>query len=226
MRLVFDGLEKPVDIAPGCASVLQIESPALYARVVASLMSGDGVYAAEPYSLWNGEREIASKDVFAMICDPFHLPWDDRALLGEVVKKIERELLEDEDSRREIEALQQQLASKLIAFSMGFDAEYSIDVEFDLKRSLKNMGFAAGTSQDNSLLDNLLSFLSLSLDAGYKKVITFVNLKTFLTENELLRFYEHVFYTKMQVLMLENKVDDTVYEHEIKHCIDLRFLEN
>lgn len=226
MKLVLDGLEHPIDLMAGRASVLQVENQALFARTASSLMSEEGTCAVEPYSLWNGEIEIVAKGSMLFICNPFHLPWDDRALVGEVVKRIEREFLEDEDSRREIEQLQQVLSSKLALFSMGFNAEYSLDVEFDLKRSLKNMGFGVRPNPDDSLLDNLLSFLSLSLDAGLKKVLVFVNLKTFLTENELSRFYEHVFYTKMHVLLLENKRDGNSYNNELKYTVDLQFLES
>ena len=52
-----------------------------------------------------------------------------------------------------------------------------------------------------------------------------MNLKTFLTKNELKRLYEHIFYTKTKVLMLENKHDAESYQYERKQVIDLDFLE-
>lgn len=42
MRLVFSGLEHPVELTAGETSVLQVENSALFARIVASLQSGLG----------------------------------------------------------------------------------------------------------------------------------------------------------------------------------------
>lgn len=57
------------------------------------------------------------------------------------------------------------------------------------------------------------------------KDISFVNLKTFLTKNELKLFYEHVFYTGTHVVLFENKQDNNSYQHERKYTVDQDFLE-
>ena len=70
-----------------------------------------------------------------------------------------------------------------------------------------------------------MSFISLVLDSGSNKVLVFVNLKTFLTESETKRFYEHIFFSGIRVLMLENMSDEAHYEHERKTIVDQHFLE-
>ena len=42
MRLVFSGLEHPVELTAGETSVLQVENSALFARIAASLQNGLG----------------------------------------------------------------------------------------------------------------------------------------------------------------------------------------
>lgn len=54
----------------------------------------------------------------------------------------------------------------------------------------------------------------------------FVNVKTFLTSNEVKALFDHVFYSKMKVLLLENKRDGNVYDYEWKMIVDLHFLEH
>ena len=63
-------------------------------------------------------------------------------------------------------------------------------------------------------------------DANSRKTIVFVNLKTFLTENELQTLYDHVFFLKLSLLLLENKKDTMAYGHEHKLTVDLQFLEH
>ena len=226
MKLVFSGFENPLELEAGETSVLQVENGALFARVASSLKSGCGRYALEPYSFWDEEREVAPKDALMFVSDPLSLPWDDKTFLSAVVKQIEREFLEDEDLRMEVEEAEGALRQKLELLDMGFNADIGFALEWDLKRYLKFLGFGIAFQEEKTFLDNLLNFLSYALDAGCKKVICLVNLKTFLTKNELEQLYEHIFFLKLRVLLLENKRDDSSYEHERKIAIDLQFLEH
>lgn len=226
MRLVFSGLEASIEVGFGKVSTLQVESEALFARIVRSLACGDPLSALEPYSLWEDGVEVSPSSSLLFVSDPLSLPWDDRALMGEVLKRIEREFLEDEDFRREVENLDAELSSKLLRMGFGMNSDYGFGLEWSLSRYLKFRNFGVGMRGDDPLLENLLRFLSLALDAGCEKTIVFVNLKTFLTKRELKELFEFVFRSNLRILLLENKQDDSTYEHELKMSIDLHFLES
>lgn len=226
MRLAFDGLETAIDITPGYVSVLQIENSALFARMVRSLDSLGGRFALEPYTFWVDDKEEKPSSSLMLVSDPLHLPWEDRFLIGEVIKRIEREFLENEDLRRAVEKLDSSLTGRLMELGFGLNSDYGFGLEWDLKRYLKFRGFGVDESPDSSFFDNLVNFLSLALDAGLNKVIVFVNLKTFLTKKDIERFYEYVFYSKLNVMLLENASDDNDYEYERKTVVDLQFLEH
>ena len=182
MKLVFAGLEHPVELAAGEVTVLQVENSALFARFANSLQSELGSQASEPYSLWDGEEEIKPGDALMVVPDALNLPWGNRAFLTAVTKRVEREFLEDEDLRMRIESAQRAIEGYLSGLSLGFNSDLGFGIEWDLKRYLKFLGFGAVTQEDKPYLDNLLNFLSFALDAGCKKAIVFVNLKTFLTK--------------------------------------------
>ena len=226
MRLVFAGLDRPLDLEPGVCSTLEVENQTLFVRLVRSLMSGEGRYADEPYSVWEEDEEIKPKDALLVIDNPLRLPWDERGLMGSVLKRIEREYLEDEDLRRAVEGFQSAMASQLAALGMGMNADFGFGQEWDFRRYLKFMGFGVFYQETKSFLDNQLNFLSLALDSGDKRVLAFVNLKTFLSENDFSAFLDQVFFQKTRVLLLENRVDEVVYEHENKRHVDLHFIES
>lgn len=226
MKLVFSGLETPIDLAPGYASTLQIANETLFARIVRSLASSAGSLALEPYTLWDDGVELRPSTSLTVVQNPLQLPWDDRSLMGEVVKRIEREFLEDEDLRRGIEAMDSALSAKLLDLGFGMNSDYGFGLEWELKRYLKFRGFGVDMQDSKPLLDNLLNFLSLALDAGCKQAIAFVNLKTFLTQNDLKALFDYVFYSKLTVLLIENKADEVVYDYERKLVVDLHFIES
>lgn len=226
MRLVFSGLENPLKLTAGETSVLQVENSALFARIVSSLQTGLGHQAMEPYSLWEDDGEVKPGNALMVVPDALNLPWDDRAFMTTITKRVEREFLEDEDLRMQVEEAERAIKMRLSRLNLGFNADLGFGLEWDLKRYLKFLGFGAAPQEDRSFLDNLLNFLSFALDADCRKTIVFVNLKTFLTENELQMLYDHVFFLKLSLLLLENKIDTMSYRHENKLAVDLQFLEH
>lgn len=226
MRLVFAGLDRSLELEPGNCTTLEVENQALFVRLVRSLVSGEGRYADEPYSVWDGDEELKPRDALLVIDNPLQLPWDERGFMSSVLKRIEREYLEDEDLRRAVEGLQSAMASQLATLGMGLNADFSFGQEWDFRRYLKFMGFGVSYQESKSFLDNQLNFLSLALDSGDKRVLVFVNLKTFLSENDFRMFLDQVFFQKSRVLLLENKLDSNSYIHESKRCIDLHFIES
>ena len=225
MKLVLSGLETPIEIAPGYATTLQVENQTLFTRIARSLEYADGRFALEPFTIWEKEKELRPASSLLLVSDVLHLPWDDRALMGEVVKRLEREFLEDEDMRRAVEAMDSSLSTKLLELGFAMNSDYGFGLEWDLKRYLKFRGFGIDSTDAVPLLDNVINFLSLALDAGCRKVIAFVNLKTFLTINDLKALFDFIFYSNLNVLLLESKRDEMVYDYERKITVDLHFLE-
>lgn len=226
MKLVFSGLENSLELTAGETSVLQVENSALFARIASSLRTGLGRQAMEPYSLWEDDVEVKPGSALMVVPDALNLPWDDRAFMTAITKRVEREFLEDEDLRMQVEEAERAIKMRLSGLNLGFNADLEFGLEWDLKRYLKLLGFGAAPQEDKSFLDNLLNFLSFALDAGCRRTIVFVNLKTFLTENELQMLYDHVFFLKLSLLLLENKIDTMSYRHENKIAVDLQFLEH
>lgn len=225
MKLVLSGLETPIEIAPGYATTLQVENQTLFTRIARSLECADGRFALEPFTIWEKEKELRPASSLLLVSDVLHLPWDDRALMGEVVKRLECEFLEDEDMRRAVEAMDSSLSTKLLELGFAMNSDYGFGLEWDLKRYLKFRGFGIDSTDAAPLLDNVINFLSLALDAGCRKVIAFVNLKTFLTINDLKALFDFIFYSNLNVLLLESKRDEMVYDYERIITVDLHFLE-
>lgn len=226
MRVVFSGLDSPMELETGECSTLEVQSSPLFARLARSMLSGEGRYAEEPYSIWDGDVELKPKDALLVIDNPLQLPWDERGLMGTIIKRMEREYLEDEDLRKAVEDYQRSINSALMALGLGMNADLGFSQEWDFRRYLKFAGFGVSYQEGKSFLDNLLNFLSLALDAGEKRTFVFVNLKTFLSENDFKLFLDQVLFQKTRVLLLENKCDEHYYEHERKRVVDLHFIES
>lgn len=226
MKLMFTGADRPIDIARGLVSTVEVENPCLFTRMCRSLVSNGGEGVFEEFSLWDeAGNELAPSRVLFAVTDPLHLPWDSTELSGKLLGMMEVLLFEDEEARR----LFEDYGSRLRGFSQRLthqvECDYRFYVEWDIRRYLKSFGFSADRGDDLPYIDMLNIFLDYVSDIQLEKVFVFVNLKTFLGKIEFEQFLDRVFFHQMQVLLLENKICDMDYDYERKVRIDQHFLE-
>ena len=226
MKISFSGFDSPILVTRPNVSTLEIQNRVLFSRVCEALISETGEDAVEPYTFWDDSGvEVKPKGQILPICDPFHLPWDDRAISNGLLVRMENLLYEDEDYRSIAEKDFRQLNIRFAALALQLRSEYTFDIDWDPKRYLKCFGFKADMASCEMLLDKIIMFLTMLEDISFEKIIMFVNLKIFLSNNELERFLEYVFFSNLRVLMLENVPDSAKYSNEVKYAIDQDFLE-
>lgn len=227
MKVCFSGVEHAIEIGSQWVSVFQVENTRLFARLCQSILSGKGEDATEPYTIWNDNGQPANpRSSFLCIANPFSLPWGDRRLLGGIYAKMERLMQEDEDFRRNIEGLEAELGAAISGLGFQMQGDYAFGGEWNLIAYLKAFSFDAEVPEDASLFDNLILFADYVADACFEGALLFVNLRVFLTEEELRSFYEHVFFLGIKVLMLESGSSGSVFYGERKLCIDQDLLES
>lgn len=227
MIVRFTGLENSLNISKGCPAVLEVQNRALFSRLCRSLQSCKGEEAIEPFSLWSdGGDEMRASNSYLFIESPLALPWDDRALANGLQSGFDRMLLESDSCRSEIEQLLANLQSAVARLGFQMEADYGFALEWELRQYLKAFRFGVKYDPDDALIDNLIQFLDYASDVAVGKLLVFVGLKNFLTEKDVTRLYERVFYHEMNVLLLESAEDQNEYQHERKLVIDQHFLES
>ena len=95
-------------------------------------------------------------------------------------------------------------------------ADYALKFkdDFNLQSLFKalEVEFEAG---EGNFLEGLVYFLDVCSKFQKIKILTFVNLKTYLTSEELHEFYKEAFYRKIQLLLLENNIVDELAEEAV-----------
>ena len=227
MKICFSGFNSPIKLDRSKACVLEVHNRALFARVSSSLISGLGDGAVEPYTLWSDEGNVVHPNsAFLPVCSPLCLPWDDKSLIGGVTAHCEELVFEDESMRSALECTFASLESCLSQVALKLNSDYMFGIDWEVKRFLRTYGFGVELDEGELLIDKVIKFLMFAKDASLKKVLLFINLKPFLTEIELNRFFEQAFFSNLPVMLIENAPDDRVFEHETKYVIDQDLLES
>lgn len=226
MRICFDGFENPIELRWARPFVLEVHNRALFARVCDSLVSCYGEDACEAYSIWDGEREVRPRSAFLVVPDALNLPWESKDIGGRLYSLLQERQLEDEAIRGLFDSRFRELRGLVSQLLVQLEGDYRFGLEWDLQRFLKAFGFTVDFDQGAAFIDRLILFLDCCADMQVNKALLFVNLKTFLTEKEVARFYERVFFHELRVLMLENDADMNSYALEDKMVVDQHFLES
>ena len=225
MNLVLSGFSDSLTLGNDKVSVLEVHDRTLFARICQSLFSELDDEALEPYALWEDDDRRSSRNYFLFVFNPFELPWSDRALIGEVLERIEGMFLDEDDVRQEIETAGRTLSERVASLGLRLQSDYAFEVQWEMRKYLKAFDFGVEVDPSDSLFDNLIKFLKFASDAAFKKQLVFVNLKSFLTEKEVQEFYQQAIFSELHVLLLENTPDDTNFEHERKMLIDKDLLQ-
>ena len=226
MNLVLSGFSEALTLGSDRVSVLEVHNRRLFARIWQSLASELDSEALEPYALWNGEDRRSSRNYFLFVFNPFELPWSERALMGEVLERVEDMFLAEDDVRQEIETAGRALSERVASLGLRLQSDYAFEVQWEMRKYLKAFDFGVEVDPFDALLDNLIKFLKFASDAAFEKQLVFVNLKNFLEPDEVQEFYRQAVFLELNVLLLENVPDDAVFEYERKMCIDKDFLQS
>lgn len=80
--------------------------------------------------------------------------------------------------------------------------------------------FKISIKQKEELLDNLLLLIDLENILKLNKILCFVNLKQYLSREELLEFYKYATYNSIKIIMIESNQYDYIKEFENIIVID------
>lgn len=226
MRISFAGMESSIDVADVGITVLQVDNKLYFSRVCESLLSLQGEQAKEAYTIWDQDGcEVRPDQALLIVANPFDLPWKHKDLTGNLYKRVESELLLDEGLRFEMQELQLALESAVHKLDFQFNADYKFGVEWNISSYLKAFSYGIDISDSASLLDKLISFIDVGADMAIDKVIVFINLKTFLTKNDLEQLHDRLFFHGMRTLLLENNDAPRYDDVEVKYVVDRDFVE-
>ncbi len=226
MRISFAGMDTPVDVCEKGATVLCVMNEGLFARMCESLLSLEGEEAVEPYSVWSADGcEVNPANALLVIANPFDLPWKHRSMVNGLYAVLGKSLSFDEGLRCEMQSAWTAFESSLHKLGFQLNGDYRFGVEWNLESCLKAFSYEADVPGAASLLENLISFVDFGADIGIDKVLVFVNLKTFLTKNEMAALNDRLVFHGIAALFLEGSSSRLDREVEKEYVVDRDFVE-
>lgn len=226
MIVTFANLDHPIEVGDRAPVVLNIQNQRLFSRVCQSLISGEEEEAIEPYTIWSdaGER-LKTNHEMIIVANPFELPWNHRCLQGRLYERINRLAIENGDMILQLQHLSEKQRAVITSLTYQLEGDYCFGLEWDISNFLKTFRFGVSSSDNISILDNLIAFIDLAADMDVDETLVFINLKTFLTKNDLVPLFERAFFHQIKMLLLENQQSPLYPDIEREYVVDQHFLE-
>lgn len=218
MKLVHPYIERQIIFDESKINVLTIENQKLFSEVVQEIISvlngGNSKFV-----LSEGMDIINISKVGELCIDIFSCEINSKKAITKLYE-ILREKSVDEDMHLKTNQILSSIFSYTedLIFEFG-EYELSYNLDTDITNIFKAVDVKFDLS-DKTYLEKLLDYVYINSEFLSKKLFIFVNLKSFLLEEELEEFYKMMFYKKINILLLESFEREYKFDCEEYYIID------
>ncbi len=206
MKLVHPDFFFPIEFKENRIETIVIEKPEIFSKLILQLKAHINNKEDFGWVLSENNNLLEMAKNCEIVMDPFAIDVNNKKLQNALLEKLETEISGTENLL-EWNNLCGKIIQTLDIFLSQIDYQVSYSCDLLIKDFLKLM--KVRFQEDNvDFFDKLLDFLSLERDVLNIKVFIMINLKSFLSLEQLNYLYQQSCYKKFQLLLLESNMDE------------------
>lgn len=203
MRLINAEWNLDVQFKENMVNQVVIEEPQIYVAILSELYAqingGEGKFL-----LSQGEKECSISKDMDIVINPFGITANCRKMQTKLQTELKEELSEFFYSeyltvQAEVLRLWEQVTAHL-----PYELEYADAIEMGSFLKLGDIKFVEETGD---LLSSICQYIKLLQWLLNVKVLVLVNIKSYLTKEQIELLYQEAFYDKVQLLLIESRED-------------------
>lgn len=217
MNLKVNYFENNIIFNSEYINVIEIENKKYFYRFVNDIYSVyNNGYSEELTFLDENNEEYNLSGKIKVFLNYFDLEFDSKKNLVEISKYIVNNISEEN-----MNLLQNQY-NKLVKIYKRILNDIDLPLSFDEEVSIESLSkvFKVKINCKNELLDNLLLLIDIEKIFDTKRIIIFVNLKQYLSKNELIELYKYSIYNQIKILLVDSQCYGVTLNFEKKIIID------
>ncbi len=189
------------------SNLLVVEQPAIFLKLVRELTEY-GNEEESGFILSENDEILKKKDKLVCVINPLSISLNERKLLSRLGEMLKREILSTElliEGNQILSILENYMLN--VVRSMEWNLIYSDKMDI---QSLLRIAEIRFEDTHETLVEKILDYMEISRGLLDIKCFVFVHLLSYLTEYEIEKFYEYVYYQKINVLLLENRQPNVI----------------
>ncbi|MDO4443198.1 MAG: type II-A CRISPR-associated protein Csn2 [Slackia sp.] len=226
MKLVFEKFDSTLYLRRDAVNVLRIEDRSLYSRCALSLAQGFPADSLEPAFFFDDSgHEVKASRALYFAGDILAIDLNDKRILSAAVKTILARMTCEGDCIGAMEGMNCRIEEVFEGQFDQMNADYCFSESWDGAKYLKMVGFGIDDAGDRTVFDRLTHFVRICADLFPESVIAFVNVPTYLTDEQYNEFCELVAAQQLCVLSYEQGSGNRFGDFENGLYIDADYLE-
>ena len=217
MKINVNYLENEIDIVPDCVFAIEIENKKYFYRLTHELYNiYQGIVSNEITLYDDSNQEITGTNKIKIFINYFDFQLDSKKYINDISKYIENNI--SEGNKMKLINEYKKIISLYKRALNEIDLPICINPDFDVESLTKLLKIKL--EMKNEILDNLLLIIDLENALDRKNILFFINLKQYLTNDELLELYKYSIYRQIPIVLIDSQTYGTSLKYEKKLIID------
>lgn len=217
MKLRIDYIDNEINISNGIVTSLEIENKTYFYRVVNDFNSlslgelNDSIYIYD-----NNNNEINLCNKINIIVDYFNIDFNSKNIINKLYKSINNDV--NIENRNKLSINYNKIKKIIVNILNECDFKLDLNDEFDIENLLKLLKISI-EKRDN-IFDNLILLIDIERKFHLNELIVLVNLKQYLSKEELNEFFKYSIYNNINILLIDSQSYGITLNNEKKIIID------
>ena len=210
MTFKISFIENTIEVSNDYVRCIEIENKSYFYRVVKLLNDYFNNQDVEE------ELMITEKTNFKIVTDYFNIELSDKKTINLILKNIKEHL--DEVTYDKLLKSYQKLNQTFQLALNNIDLPVTTEKDINIDNLIKLMNIKV--IKEDNLLKNLYTLIDLITELQNYNLLILINLKQYLSKEELDEYYKYAIYNNVALLLIDNKSYGIAQNYEKKLIID------
>lgn len=212
MKLKINGFENEIVFDQENINILEIKDSQCFSHIIEILNEKiNGLDSNEIFLLDESENELNMSKEMYMAFDLFNIDYNSKKIINRIYEIISDNISKNQDY--EIENMTTKLRNYIIQEINELPFEFEMKSELDIPEILKLYNLKIDSSNYTTILERVELLIDIISTLNISKILLLPNLKTYLTDNELVELYKYSLYNNVKLLLIErNDINKLKYE--------------
>lgn len=223
MKLKINGFENEIVFKDNTVNVLDIENASCFAHIIEILNSKlNGMESNEIFLLDEQDQELNMSEEMYIIFDLFNIDYNAKKVLNKIYSIITKNI--ENNQNFEISRLTVKLRNYIIQEINELPFEFTMKDELEITEILKLYNLKIDSENYTNILERVEILIDIISTLKIAKILVIPNLKTYLSEEDLVEVYKYSLYNNIDLLIIERDIK-TILKYEECLVIDSEFNE-
>ena len=211
MKLRINGFENEIKFNDDSVNILTISDAKCFSHIIEVINNKlVGIESNEMFLLDESENELSmDKEVFLLL-DVFNIDYSSKKILNKLYKIISDNINMRQDF--ELQSMSLDIRNYIIEEINELPFEFVMKSDLDVIDILKLYDLKIDDTAYNSVLERVEILINIISTLHIANILIIPNLKSFLSEEELLELYKYSLYNNVNLLLIER-----FYKHKLKY---------